>query len=145
MNMPNNPPPNTNRAPSVAPVVAAPNATATTWRMRGDTYMLVELLHLFQVMGYVLPIGSMEWDMVLKGRSENYSGRDIYSLWRKYTATHQNKTLTCDPNMPAEMRLSKQVEYLIGDKAELGDATWQFDMDDEGESEEEEAVAQEIF
>ena len=85
--------------------------------------MPTELLHLFQVMECVLPIGPMEWEMVLEGRLENYPGRDIDSLQCNYTSTHRKKIPTCDLNMPAEVKLAKKVNYLIGDKAELGDIT----------------------
>ena len=36
--------------------------------------MLADLLHIFQVMEYVLSIGPMEWYMVLEGHLENYPG-----------------------------------------------------------------------
>ena len=107
--------------------------------------MSVMFLHLFQVMERVPPIDPMEWKMVLKGHSKNYPRRDIESLRHKYTPAHQKTIPTDDLNMPDAVRLVKLFKYLIGHKAELRDAMGQFDMDNEGESEEEEVVETKIL
>ena len=85
--------------------------------------MAFELLYMFQVIEYMLSIGIMEWDMVLKVHLMNYSRQDVDSLKRKCMSTYQKKIPTCDPSMPDEVRLSKQVKYFIGNKAKSGDDT----------------------
>ena len=104
------------------PVTTAPPAphVASPRRSRGNKYFVDELLHLFEKMKIIKPIGPDEWDTVLGLHSEKYPGRDVESLRRKYTATHQKKVPTGYPNIPPHIRAAKYVKRMIGDRANLG-------------------------
>ena len=76
----------------------------------------------------VLPIGPTEWEQVLDLHSAQYPGRDVNSLRRKYTTLHRKKMPTGDPLCPEEVRMAKACKYRIAQKADLGDATGEYDM-----------------
>ena len=77
----------------------------------------------------IKPIGPYEWEEVADAHSQQYPGRDVESLRRKYTTTHMRKVPTGDPTCPAEVRLAKRVKMLIGEKADLGEAENEYDME----------------
>ena len=103
-----------------SPPPPPPVANAASARVqRGRKYFPVEMMYLFTVMEKVLPIGPIEWDLVLAAHIENFPGRNVESIRRKYTTTHRKKVPTGNPNMPPEVSLAKKVKYLIGEKVEL--------------------------
>ena len=107
-----------------------PTITASTIRKsRGGRYSKKELLHLFDAMQKIKPIGPYEWEEVADAHSQQYPGRDVESLRRKYVTTHRRKVPTGDPTCPAEVRLAKRVKVLIGEKADLDEAENVFDME----------------
>ena len=122
--------------PPVLPLPAAKLAAKAA--VKRTMYRQDELMHLLEIMQSILPIGPNEWDMVVDAHSAKYEGRDLESLRRKYTSLHRKKMKTGSPNIPPEVLLAKKVKYMIGDKAEIGDGTEEYNMlDDETEDVEE--------
>ena len=52
--------------------------------------------------------------------SQNYPGRDIESIRRKYNSLHRKQVQTGNPNIPPEILAAKRVKQKIGDKADIG-------------------------
>ena len=137
MSLPEEPPPATIPPPAVI-TPALPPPPAAKASAKRTMYRQSELMHLLEVMQAILPIGPTEWDMVVDAHSAQYEGRDLDSIKRKYTSLHRKKIPTGSPNIPPEVKLAKRVKYMIGDKAEIGDGTEEYNMlDDEPEDVEE--------
>jgi hypothetical protein len=86
-------------------------------------------MHMLGIMDRVLPIGSEQWDSVVAEHSNDYPGRCKNGLMRKYSSLHRRPIPTGDPNCPEEVRLAKRIKYAIGNKASLGDAEEEFDIE----------------
>ena len=80
-------------------------------------------------MDSILPIGPDEWGSVLELHSEEYPGRDVDALRRKYNVLHRKKCPTGDPNIPWEVKLSKDIKYKIGGKTSLGGGEEEYDLE----------------
>ena len=76
----------------------------------------------------ILTIGPIEWESVAIENSNDFLGRDVDSIPRKYISLHRKKIPTGDLNIPMEVRMTKRVKYKIGDKAKLDDTTIKYDM-----------------
>ena len=85
-----------------------------------SNYTRDELLSLFAVMERILPIGTEEWEQVQMEHSQNYPGRDIESIRRKYNSLHRKQVPTGNPNIPPEILAAKRIKQKIGDKADVG-------------------------
>ena len=76
-----------------------------------------------------MPIGPYKWEQVADEYSQQYLGRDVESLRRKYTTMHRRKVPTRDLTCPPEVRLAKRVKVMIGEKADLGEGEREYDME----------------
>ena len=77
----------------------------------------------------IKPIGSEEWQAVTDEHNEDFPGRSKESLMKKYATLYRKKIPTGDPNCPEEVKLAKQVKYLIGQKAAVGDGEEEFNLE----------------
>ena len=98
-------------------------------RAGSSNYTDAEVRNLFGVLREVLPIGPDEWQEALDKHSENYPGRELDSICRKYATSHRKPVPTGDPTCPWLVREAKAIKYLIGQKAELGDGEEMFDIE----------------
>ena len=98
-------------------------------RAGSSNYTDAEVRNLFGVLREVLPIGPDEWQEALDKHSENYPGRELDSICRKYATSHRKPVPTGDPTCPWHVREAKAIKYLIGQKAELGDGEEIFDIE----------------
>ena len=87
-----------NHSPAALPPVAAPPAVKPAPAKR-TKYRQCELMHMLEIMHSILPIGPMEWDLVVEAHTATYEGRDVDSIRRKYTSLHRRKIPTGDPNI----------------------------------------------
>lgn len=85
-----------------------------------SNYTRDELLLLFSVMERILPIGTEEWEQVQMEHTQQYPGRDIESIRRKYNSLHRKQVQTGNPNIPPEILAAKRVKQKIGEKADIG-------------------------
>ena len=108
-----NPPTNTT-------VVKPSKPTKTNGKVGKSNYTREELLALFSVMERILPIGTEEWEQVVLDHSEQYPGRDVDSIRRKYNSLHRKQVPTGSPNMTPEIRAAKRIKCKIGEKADIG-------------------------
>ena len=100
-------------------------------------------MNFIEIMESILPIGPTKWDQVWEQHSVVFPDRELNTLRRKYTTLHRKKIPTGDPHMPDEVRMAKHCKYGISQKAELGDATGEYDMmqeDDRADDDPEEGV-----
>ena len=49
-----------------------------------------------------------------------YTGHDVDSIGRKYTSIQRKKVPIVNPNMLEEVRLAKNIKYMMGDRMNLG-------------------------
>ena len=49
---------------------------------------------------------------------------------RKYATLYRKPIPTGDPNCPEEVKLAKRIKYLIGNKASVGDAEEEFNLEE---------------
>eukprot|EP00535_Pseudo-nitzschia_heimii_P000647 CAMPEP_0197178980 /NCGR_PEP_ID=MMETSP1423-20130617/4081_1 /TAXON_ID=476441 /ORGANISM="Pseudo-nitzschia heimii, Strain UNC1101" /LENGTH=224 /DNA_ID=CAMNT_0042628813 /DNA_START=109 /DNA_END=780 /DNA_ORIENTATION=+ len=91
-----------------------------------------ETVHLLRIVEWLLPIGTEGWKTVETKQSENSPSRCKNALMRKYSTLQQKKNPTGNPNMPEEVRLTKRFKHLIGDKAFMGDADEEFNLEEVG-------------
>ena len=104
--------------------MSAPEAQAAAagHRAGNRNYSKDEVMNFLYVMKDILPIGPDEWQCNVDNHTLLYEGRDVDSIRRKFASLHRRQIPTGDPAMPEEVRLAKHVNYLIGDKANIGDA-----------------------
>ena len=89
-----------------------------------NNYSNEELDCMLTLLEQHLPCDQEEWQLVLgkhNSASEEWWGRDVFSLKRKYQTLHRKKTPTGDPNCPPNVRRAKRIHYRIKDKCEIGD------------------------
>ena len=92
-------------------------------------YSSTEVKSFLDVLEQQLPIGPDQWQEVADIHERNgYNHRDPYSLRRKFNTLHKKTCPTGDPHMPEDVKQAKRIKYLIGDKANLIDASPQFDL-----------------
>ena len=112
------------------------NATTTmSQRPRGripgvGNFGIAETMHMLRQIKDVLPIGSDQWKEVADHHAAVYPFRSKEAIQRKYNSLQRKAIPTGDPDCPEEVRLAKQVKHLIGDKACIGDAEEEFDLED---------------
>ena len=112
------------------------NATTTmSQRPRGripgvGNFGIAETMHMLRQIKDVLPIGSDQWKEVADRHAAVYPFRSKEAIQRKYNSLQRKAIPTGDPDCPEEVRLAKQVKHLIGDKACIGDAEEEFDLED---------------
>ena len=87
-----------------------------------------ETQFMLDVLEEILPIGPDEWQQVVDKHSEQYPGRDVDSIRRKWSGLHRKKCPTGDPHMPDEVCQAKRIKYKIGDKANLEDGEEEYDL-----------------
>ena len=107
------------------------NTSFTMPRNLGYTnYSSTEVKSFLDVLEEQLPIGPDQWQEVADLHEQNgYNNRDPYSLRRKFNTLHKKTCPTGDPHMPEDVKQAKRIKYLIGDKANLIDASSpQFDL-----------------
>ena len=101
-------------------------------RASGSRNFGLDKLHfMLDYLEKILPIGPDEWEQVMQHHNHAYPkpGRDVYAIRRKYM-TLQRKTIpTGDPTCPPEVKQAKRIKYKLGQKADLGDATEPFDLE----------------
>ena len=81
-------------------------------------------------MNRICPTGAEQWDSVVAEHRQQYPSRDKDAIRQKYNLLHQKNIPTGDPNCPEEVKLAKHVKYYIGQKACLGDAEQEFDLEE---------------
>ena len=103
------------RVPTNVFVVIKLNMATNNNNNRGrsgqSNYTNEEMISFLSIMQDILPIGGEEWDEVLRIHSQNWPGRDVDSLRRKYGTLHRKAMPTGDPNVPPEARLAKRVKH----------------------------------
>ena len=87
------------------PTVAAPHQAVHC--MMGLDYMQKELIHLFNTILCIKPIGPIEWEEVEKEHAKVHDGQDIDSLKHKYILTHCKTIPTGDPEYHVDVCLTK--------------------------------------
>ena len=92
-------------------------------------YTREETLHMLEALKSVLPLGPDDWALVVDRHSVMFPGRDRISISRKYNILHRKSIPTGDPLCPPEVRLAKNIKYLMGNKAEVGDGGSNFDLE----------------
>ena len=100
-------------------MVKTSKATKTNGKVGKSYYTREELLALFVVMEWILPISTEEWEQVVLEHSEQYPGKDVDSMWRKYNSLHRKQVPTGSPNMAPEIRGAKRIKCKIGEKADI--------------------------
>eukprot|EP00521_Asterionellopsis_glacialis_P015948 CAMPEP_0195305870 /NCGR_PEP_ID=MMETSP0707-20130614/36912_1 /TAXON_ID=33640 /ORGANISM="Asterionellopsis glacialis, Strain CCMP134" /LENGTH=133 /DNA_ID=CAMNT_0040370077 /DNA_START=17 /DNA_END=418 /DNA_ORIENTATION=- len=87
---------------------------------RGQGYSIEETLSFLDILERILPIGSDEWDSVLREHDEKYSEqkRDVNSLKRKFGKLYRTQIPTGDPNCPPEVVRAKRISRDIKERAE---------------------------
>ena len=95
-----------------------------------QNYTQTETMGFLCLMEEIKPIGSEEWDLLVRRQAEAFlPGCDINYIRRKYASCHQKSHPTGAPYCPEEVRrLAKWVKYLIGDWANIGDGTEVYDL-----------------
>ena len=111
------------------------NTTTMSQRPRGripgvGNFGIAETMHMLRQIKDVLPIGSDQWKEVADRHAAVYPFRSKEAIQRKYNSLQRKAIPTGDPDCPEEVRLAKQVKHLIGDKACIGDAEEEFDLED---------------
>ena len=96
---------------------------------RGLGYTDVELQALLDIVEEVLPRSPNEWEAVSRCHIENYPGRTLDSIRRKFNALANHKKPTGDPNCPPTVRRAKRIFALIRQRMDISDG------EDEVESE----------
>ena len=107
---------------------SAPQAQAQGRKAGAVNYTREETMHLLEALKAILPIGPDEWNEVLSLHSVVYPTRDRNSISRKYNILHRKSIPTGDPHCPPEVRMAKNIKYLIGAKADIGDAEEHYDL-----------------
>ena len=109
---------------------SAPQAQAQAQGRKAGAvnYTREETMHLLEALKAILPIGPDEWNEVLSLHSVVYPTRDRNSISRKYNILHRKSIPTGDPHCPPEVRMAKNIKYLIGAKADIGDAEEHYDL-----------------
>ena len=97
-----------------------PKSTKGNGKVGKSNYTREELLSLFAIMERILPIGTEEWEQVQMEHSQEYPGRDVESIRRKYNTLHRKQVPTGNPNISPEILAAKRVKRKIGDKADIG-------------------------
>eukprot|EP00521_Asterionellopsis_glacialis_P008881 CAMPEP_0195285562 /NCGR_PEP_ID=MMETSP0707-20130614/3353_1 /TAXON_ID=33640 /ORGANISM="Asterionellopsis glacialis, Strain CCMP134" /LENGTH=179 /DNA_ID=CAMNT_0040345077 /DNA_START=141 /DNA_END=676 /DNA_ORIENTATION=+ len=87
---------------------------------RGQGYSIEETLSLLDILEQILPIGSDEWETVLREHHEKFSEqkRDVKSLKRKFGKLYCTQIPTGDPNCPPEVFRAKHISRDIRERAE---------------------------
>ena len=101
---------------NTTPTVASPHQVSH--HMMGLDYMQEELVHLFNIILCIKPIGPIEWEKVEEEHAKVHDCQDIDLLKHKYTLTHFKTILTRDPEYPVDMLLTKQCKRVISEKTE---------------------------
>ena len=98
-----------------------------------SNYSSTEVKSFLDVLEDKLPIGPDQWQEVADLHEQNgFKHRDAYSLRRKFNTLHKKTCPTGDPDMPNDVRQAKSIKYMIGEKANLIDASPQFDLQNGG-------------
>eukprot|EP00536_Pseudo-nitzschia_multiseries_P000041 jgi/Psemu1/144/gm1.144_g len=117
----------------MAPVLYKPQLAPTTGGHKNGTsnYTKAEVMNMLNCMRKFLPIGPDQWEHVAQLHAENYphSERNVDSIRRKYQKLHWKSIPTGDLNIADDIALAKEIKYLIGQKADLGDGEEEFDLE----------------
>ena len=98
-----------------------------------SNYSSTEVKSFLDVLEDKLPIGPDQWQEVADLHEQNgFKHWDAYSLRRKFNTLHKKTCPTGDPDMPNDVRQAKSIKYMIGEKANLIDASPQFDLQNGG-------------
>jgi len=100
---------------------AAKAVAKPVWKLRGRNYGEDELLHLFQIMERIIPIGKEEWDRTEMEHNKTFPGRTAQQLRRQYNEKAKKSIPTGNPNCPAEVKAAKRVRRLMIEKADLAE------------------------
>ena len=97
-----------------------------------QNYSLEELMDMLGVLEEILPIGNEEWEAVRQQHFERWPvpGRDAAAIRRKWVNLHRKKVPTGDPNIAPEVAKAKEVKYIIGARASIGDGEEDYDLED---------------
>jgi hypothetical protein len=88
-----------------------------------------ETMSMLSLVKDMKPIGDEAWKDVAAEHAKDYPFRsDKYALMRKYGNLHRKPIPTGDPDCPEEVKFAKRIKYLIGNKADCGDADEEFDL-----------------
>ena len=109
------------------------SASARGGRQTGViNYGTEETMHLLNLLRDHLPIGQEQWKVVTDAHTAVHPHCTKESLVRKCQTLHQKKIPTGDPECPEDVKLAKTIKYEIGNKACLGDAEEDFDLEEVG-------------
>ena len=89
-----------------------------------------ETMHMLRIVERVLPIGSEGWKAVEAEHADEYPARCKNALMRKYATLYRKPIPTGDPNCPEEVKLAKRIKYMIGNKAAIGNAEEEFNLEE---------------
>jgi len=107
---------------------------------RCPAFTEAEINNYLTIMGEVVPIGPMEWGIVVERHKELYGAknRDMTSLRRKFNSIANTTAPTGDPNIPENVSLAKDVMRAIEIKIVSGEISHN-DLGIDGEFDEENA------
>jgi len=90
---------------------------------RGPAFTEAEINNFLEIMGKVVPIGPLEWGVVVERHRELFGAknRDVMSLRRKFNAISNTVHPTGDPNVPAYIQLAKDIMRAIEVRMDSGD------------------------
>ncbi len=88
---------------------------------RGLGYTDIELQALLDIVEEVLPRSPNEWEEVSRRHVENYPGRTLDSIRRKFNALANHKKPTGDPHCPPTVRRAKRIFALIRERMDISD------------------------
>ena len=88
---------------------------------RGLGYTDIELQALLDIVEEVLPRSPNEWEEVSRRHIENYPGRTLDSIRRKFNALANHKKPTGDPHCPPTVRRAKRIFALIRERMDISD------------------------
>eukprot|EP00536_Pseudo-nitzschia_multiseries_P011898 jgi/Psemu1/30435/gm1.30435_g len=108
----------------MAPPLSKPQPDPANGGCKNGTsnYTKAEVMNMLNCMKKGLPISPDQWEHIAQLYTDNYP----HSAREKL---HQKSIPTGDPNIPDGIALAKEIECLIGRKADLGDGEEEFDLE----------------
>ena len=103
---------------------------------RGVGYSHAELDSLLDVIEEILPLSSMDWDLVTRNHKTKYPDEDrkAESIKRKFQDLYRTKMGTGNPHIPPEVRRAKEIQKLREEKLNSSDCEGNDDLAEAAEA-----------